>query len=146
MVSAAVPGKWMSYQVMPNNRITTLILWFWEILSCGLSRAPWVNLETTPLLVLENCSGRLQMNILIFIQAYFHPVPFQKSKSVSGYNFGSNHPFWKFLGYNFWKVSFLIFSDMLILNPYPTGKSRVRAVEVVMWHIGKGKSTLAWLD
>ena len=32
------------------------------------------------------------------------------------------------------------------LNPYPTGKSRVRAVEVVMWHIGKGKSTLAWLD
>ena len=32
------------------------------------------------------------------------------------------------------------------LNPYQTGKSRVRAVEVVMWLIGKGKSTLAWLD
>ena len=34
----------------------------------------------------------------------------------------------------------------LKLNPYPTGKSRVRAVEVVRWHIGKGKSALAWLD
>ena len=44
---------------------------------------------------------------------------------------------------HFWRmVSELIMS----LNPYPTGKSCVRAVEVVMWHIGKGKSTLAWLD
>ena len=33
-----------------------------------------------------------------------------------------------------------------LLNLYPTGKSRVRAVEVVRWHIGKGKSTLTWLD
>ena len=37
-------------------------------------------------------------------------------------------------------------NNVVKLNPYPTGKSRVRAVEVVMWHIGKGKSTLAWLD
>ena len=31
-------------------------------------------------------------------------------------------------------------------NPYPTGNSGEHGVEVVKWHIGKGKSALAWLN
>ena len=31
-------------------------------------------------------------------------------------------------------------------NPFPTRKSSEHVVEVVKWHIRKGKSTLTWLD
>ena len=64
------------------------------------------------------------------------------------------------LGCSFLFLTLMIFLNVLVystvfseinfwlyfLNPYPTEKSSVRAVEVVRWQIGRGKSTLTWLD
>ena len=50
--------------------------------------------------------------------------------------------FWSFLARILFHKIKLINSHTNQINPFNHGKSRVRAMEVVMWHIGKGKNTL----